>query len=326
MVRSIAFRISTALAVTLAAGAILVASGAPATANNGDAVRAGQTTTATTVTIVNDTSGGVTCAYGSTDGLVGCGTTGLVGNGTLYGVEGVGSNGVFGLANGNSGSTGVYGSAFGGVGTGYGVYGTSSAQTGYGVYGISTTGYGLWGQGVITGTYGTSSTDNGIGVQGEETGTHGYGVWGEASSTTGTGIYGIATATSGTASGIEGYSNSATGFGVFGSAPGIGVKGTTASADGVGVRAENTSTGLALAVSGRVSFSTVGIAVVPSGQKKVTVSLAGTTATDFVLATVQGNNAFSVRGALAGTGQITIWLNKATTAAVSVAYFVLSAS
>ena len=47
---------------------------------------------------------------------------------------------------------------------------------------------------------------------------------------------------------------------------------------------------------------------------------------DFVLATVQGNIAFSVRGAVAGTDQVTVWLNKATTAAVTVAYFVISAS
>ena len=34
---------------------------------------------------------------------------------------------------------------------------------------------------------------------------------------------------------------------------------------------------------------------------------------------------FSVKGALAGTGQVTIWLNKATSGDVTVAYFVLSA-
>src|SRR5256885_1391557 len=71
--------------------------------------------------------------------------------------------------------------------------------------------------------------------------------------------------------------------------------------------------------------SPAGTAIVPSGAKKVTVALAGISASDFVLATVQGNTAFSVKGALAGTGQVTIWLNKATSGDVTVAYFVLSA-
>ena len=126
-----------------------------------------------------------------------------------------------------------------------------------------------------------------------------------------------------TASGVEGYS--VTGYGLFGSSAGTGVKGTSPSATGVGVQAENTSRGLALHTIGRVAFSTAGVAVVPSGAKKVTVTLAGVTPTDFVLATGQGNTVFSVRGAQAGTDRLTIWLNKATTGEVMVAYFVISA-
>jgi hypothetical protein len=45
--------------------------------------------------------------------------------------------------------------------------------------------------------------------------------------------------------------------------------------------------GTALRVTGRSKFSTAGTAVVASGQKKVTVTLAGVTPTEFVLATVQ---------------------------------------
>jgi len=41
MVRSFVLRISAALAVALTAGAVLVATGSSATANNGDAVKAG---------------------------------------------------------------------------------------------------------------------------------------------------------------------------------------------------------------------------------------------------------------------------------------------
>jgi hypothetical protein len=97
--------------------------------------------------------------------------------------------------------------------------------------------------------------------------------------------------------------------------------------DGTGVLADSSS-GTALRVTGRTKFSTAGTAVIASGQKKVTVTLAGVTATDFVLATVQGSGAFFVKNASAGAGQLTININKAPTApaTVKVAYFVISAS
>ena len=95
----------------------------------------------------------------------------------------------------------------------------------------------------------------------------------------------------------------------------------------VGMLADNTGGGTALQVNGRAKFSTAGIAVVASGQKKVTVTLAGVTTTDFILATVQGSGAFYVKNASAGSGQFTIFINKAPTApaTVTVAYFVISA-
>jgi hypothetical protein len=66
--------------------------------------------------------------------------------------------------------------------------------------------------------------------------------------------------------------------------------------------------------------------VVPSGAKKVTVTLAGITPTDLVLATVQSSGAFYVRNAVPGAGQFIIAINKAPTApaTVTVAYFVIS--
>jgi hypothetical protein len=66
--------------------------------------------------------------------------------------------------------------------------------------------------------------------------------------------------------------------------------------------------------------------VVASGQKKVTVTLAGVTATDFVLATVQGTGSFYVKSASAAAGKFTIYINKApiSPATVIVAYFVIS--
>jgi hypothetical protein len=90
----------------------------------------------------------------------------------------------------------------------------------------------------------------------------------------------------------------------------------------------DSASGIALEIDGRSTFSTAGTAVVASGQKKVTVTLTGVTATDFVLATVQGSGAFYVKNALAASGKFTITINKAPTApaTVTVAYFVISAS
>jgi hypothetical protein len=76
-------------------------------------------------------------------------------------------------------------------------------------------------------------------------------------------------------------------------------------------------------VSGRAKFPTAGTVVIASGKKTVTVTLAGVTTTDFVLATVQGSGAFYVKNASAGSGKFTININKAPTApaTVKVAYF-----
>ncbi len=56
---------------------------------------------------------------------------------------------------------------------------------------------------------------------------------------------------------------------------------------GIGVEAESAS-GTALEVNGNAVFSTAGKAVIASGKKSVTVSLAGVTASDIVVATVRG--------------------------------------
>ena len=57
--------------------------------------------------------------------------------------------------------------------------------------------------------------------------------------------------------------------------------------------------GTALLVQGRAKFSTAGTAVISSGQNKVTVTLAGVTTSDFVLATVPGSGSFYVKNAAA---------------------------
>jgi hypothetical protein len=99
-----------------------------------------------------------------------------------------------------------------------------------------------------------------------------------------------------------------------------GVYGTSGSLTGVygqggliGVHAVSTqpnNSGVGLRVDGRSVFRTAGTAVVASGAKKVTVTLAGVTTADFVLATVQGSGAFYLKNASAGSGQFTITISK----------------
>jgi hypothetical protein len=116
--------------------------------------------------------------------------------------------------------------------------------------------------------YGSSGQSGGYGVCG--TGVYGLGntngVFGESSNAGASGVYG---------------QNDSTGFGVSGSG-GTGVAGSGTS---IGVSASSAN-GTALQVSGRARFSTAGIAVIASGKKSVTVTLAGVTTSDFILATV----------------------------------------
>jgi hypothetical protein len=179
-------------------------------------------------------------------------------------------------------------------------------------------------QGFQSYSYGSSANAimgwsiNGVGIFGKSnTGSYqdylawaGDGVLGQGSRNGVSGVTG-----NNTASGVYGQ-NDGSGFGVAGRAP-----------NGTGVLADSAN-GTALKVTGRTKFSTAGTAVVASGQKKVTVTLAGVTATDFILATVQGSGAFFVKNASAGSGQFTININKAPTApaTVKVAYFVISPS
>ena len=109
----------------------------------------------------NVTAGGTAGVYGTTASPSG------------YGVEGAGPTGVLGEDT---------------VGTGYGVYGSSS--DGYGVVGNSGNNVGVWGNGT-NGVYATGST---IGVQGLALGSsltgrdltnHGAGVWGDTGGTSG---------------------------------------------------------------------------------------------------------------------------------------------
>ena len=198
---------------------------------------------------------------------------------------------------------GQYG--FVGCGTDAGVvgFGETVGVRAYGRYAVSAIGSvaGVYGAGPV-GVQGYGSTDEAFGVYGTgSTGVYGYGgedgMLGEGA----TGVRG-----SGSSTGVYGYGRST---GVW------AVSGTQ-------------MTGVGLRVDGRSVFHTAGTVVVPSGKKSVTVTLVGVSATDFVLATVQGSGAFFVKGAVAASGQFSVWLNKAPVAptTVTVAYFVISPS
>jgi hypothetical protein len=145
MVRSIMLRISIALAVTLSAGAVLVATGSSATATQGQPVIAGQYNSATSTTSINNTGAGgglyvfsVTAGSIALYGVAQAGP-GVWGAGNPDGVHGVGAvNGVIGSVQNDDGN-GVYGQN---NANGPGVYGENNAN-GAGVYGSAPNGTGV---------------------------------------------------------------------------------------------------------------------------------------------------------------------------------------
>jgi hypothetical protein len=205
------------------------------------------------------------------------------------------------------------------------------SSNGRGLYGNGSTG--VYGEGSFEGVHGSGPV--GVLGQGDDFGVRGFG--GDD------GVLGF-----GNVAGVKGESG--IGEGVFGQTDSLGghngVSGLASNAGGGGVYGQNDGQGSgwpvgqrvapgcwptartarALQVTGRSKFSTAGIAVIASGQKKITVTLAGVTTTDFALATVQGSGAFFVKSASAGTGQFTININKAplAPATVKVAYFVIT--
>jgi hypothetical protein len=170
--------------------------------------------------------------------------------------------------NSSSGGYGVYGTAAGGTGAPYGVYGLAShagSATSYGVFGKSNSsvGTGVGGEAPMKGVLGKATGSNGYGVYGEATTASGtaYGVYGKASSLNGHGVYGeggyygvygVGTDPAGLTYGIYGASSGTNGYGVLGqSTYRHGVRG--ASTNGVGVYGTASTTG------------TVGIATGSSG-------------------------------------------------------------
>jgi len=197
---------------------------------------------------------------------------------------------------------------------------TSSAG-GYGVKGVSENGIGVYGSSNTgTGVEGTNENDGQSGIAGLDiSSSDGHGTYGR--STNGTGAYGQ-TAGNGQ-SGVEGLdASTGGGTGVYGSSEngGTGVHGT--SNTGVGVSAASTS-GDALQVVGRVSFSTSGLATVAAHKKSVNV-IAGVTASSIILATLQTDvGAIAVASAVPHSGSFRINLTAAPSRPVKVAWFVI---
>jgi hypothetical protein len=231
-----------------------------------------------------------------------------------------------------NGGSGLLGSTTAGIVVdSYGLPGVVGASdVGAGVFGTSATGIGVQGatsngQSAVAGVD-SSGGSGGTGVLG--TSTDGTGVSG--TSTNGTGVQGVTY--SEVASGVAGLDFSGYSTGVTGtSTNGTGVSGTSTngngltgtSTNGTGVYAASTG-GVALVVSGPATFSMSGVVTIPPGETFATISVNGVTPTSLVLATVQKLEIGVVlAGAVPSTNSITIYLQRAPTGPLPVAWFVI---
>jgi hypothetical protein len=198
-----------------------------------------------------------------------------------------------------------------------------AGANGYGVYGRSNYGPGLLGisehrDGVVGNTY-TSGYSGVAGLDFAKTnGAHG--VYGQSNN--GHGVFGI----SFNATGVVGQGNTSGQSGVAGidmaKSGGRGVYGQ--STHGTAVYA-GSETGTALHVAGKATFSTSGIAHVPSGSDSVSVSIKGVTTASIVLATIQDpQGTVSIAGAKPTAGKITITLTNKARSSLPVGYFVIN--
>ncbi|HEX6818887.1 MAG TPA: hypothetical protein VF120_10965 [Ktedonobacterales bacterium] len=170
---------ATAAAATVALVASEGQRARAASANDGDAIIAGQGTTATSTTFLrnNDSTSPNPLLHLDNTWPGGAGNAVqaycVAGYTALYGHAFGNGGGVYGLS--DSGGIGVFGDSGGGGGTG--VLGQSS--DGYGVKGTSTSGFGVWGSSSsASGVFGAS--DSGYGVYGQSN--SGIGVLGNSTS------------------------------------------------------------------------------------------------------------------------------------------------
>jgi hypothetical protein len=274
--------------------------------------------------LADATSGTAYGVRGRSNSTAGAGVVGQVVavSGLNYGVRGLTSSGAGAGVRGEGPSLGVDGYAAATSGGTQGVFGHVASPTGFGVYGIS-----QW-----RGVQGVGTGASGIGTVGLNTGslTTGRGVLGYASA--GTGVHGwsgsLLSIPAGVATtGVLGECNKDTvSNGVLGrSAAGYGVHGTTTSGTGLYGEAATTS-GAGLRVRGKAIFSRSGKATVAAGASSVVVAGLASTASTFVVATIQGAGASGlyVRNVSVNTAAstITIVLSKAVAVNTSVGWFV----
>ena len=183
-------------------------------------------------------------------------------------------------------------------------------SVGYGVWAVSGTGVGVF---ATTGDAANAADPPGT----DYTGVYGFvdgagvdqsqflptGVWGDTQE--GVGVYGSGP------TGVAGVG----GWGVYGYSQAIG---------GVGVFADSNLPAVALHVEGKAHFSRSGKASVGRTRTSVSVAVPGATSASMVLATIQANKlGLYVKGAVATTNRITIYLSKKPPIAVKVAFIVL---
>jgi hypothetical protein len=317
------------LAAALGAGAATLASALarplPARAA-GPAITVGDTVTgsATTTLDISGAANANAAFWALSDGGVGLAGT---------------SNSDRGVAGASDGGTGVQGTSNAGtgvvgLGSTAGVRGTSAG--GFGVQGQSTSGTGVSASSVSgSGVYATSDSwyavggvsQTGTGVRGDSDSAAGV----EGNSGSGPGVFGGST----TRTGVQGFSGSGSvpgpqaKTGVHGyaaaDASAVGVHGQTTS--GTGVRAAAT-TGTALLVVGKASFSRSGRTLVGAGKAYVDVTVPGgvvSTALCFANLAVyrSGVTVAAVRPAYPTAGKMRIYLNKAIPTATNVAWIVM---
>jgi hypothetical protein len=180
------------------------------------------------------------------------------------------------------------------------------------------------------GIYSATDKSHGAGVEGYSSGSSGFGAEGISSGAGGTGVLGV-----GASYGVHGEIYSGTGgWGVWGEGGDRGVYGISANegvvgfGTNVGVRAD--SPNIALRVTGKVELSRSGVATIAgtSATPKASVVVSGValSAKSMVIVTVQKNvTGVWVRAAVPNVAgsSVTIYLNKAVTTSVPVAWMVI---
>jgi hypothetical protein len=278
-------RVFLAAGLAAAAGAVAHAIGRPdlVRAANGDPVIAGQSVTASTTTTIHSTS------FAALD----------------IQADGANVDGVHSIVTGGGGN---------------GVFGEADGASGVGVTGFSDSGTGVLGSSNIgVGVYGSSSNATAVRGDSESNSLPAVIARNNAGSTGLLGFSGDVTTPlpSGRPdTGIEGY---AVGFPGRPASNAVGVFGH--SAHGTGVFADAGSGGTALHVNGRATFSRSGRLTLSSGTSSMSKSVAGLTSTSLVFAVVQtGDSHAWVRKVAPASGKFTVFMNKAMTGSVVVAW------